>query len=491
MNTYTLTSFLFFFLFCTVASAQPEPGPAEIRTIVTENLRLREVNTKLLRKATEAQTRSVVVQRKITIQLDSLRRQVDLYRDQMIVYENILRDNNIPLFPAWSVPGSPSGTGGGNSRGDAVNASLEELRVKYQELQDKYEALRARSETHASEQAEASRRIRELEISNGNLLAANEALEEEAELTRSRLDTAVALLVLATDAIDKQRRLIECVEGHIETISILESSAEVFLQEARDLWDEVEQIKLLSRPRADQLARKDTLVYRVWSIYEQYNGDTISVTCGEQEIELTATLDYMKAQDHLNLAYLLAYDLSSIVNEYGDFTDLRVMQVNAALLENVSNIFDKAEAEGNYDLKQEAQRFINRLPGLIIPAVGQDGNSKVMQELATIPEAYRKKDYATVLGVYNRYERVLFDESIQNDKELLASIKSCVGVVLLYDLGNTEEMRGIAFKDSWLDKTLPNRRFVGEKLLREVVQLRKMISKPVFERAAFALAQRF
>lgn len=491
MNTYTLTAFLFFFLFCTVGSAQTEPGPAEIRTIVAENLRLRDVNVKLLREATKAQTRSVVLNRRVTVQLDSLRRQVDLYRDQMTVYENMLRDNNIPLLPGWSLPGGSAGTAGGNSSSDVANASLEELRREYQDLQDQYDGLLARSANHTAEQNAASSRIFELEMTNGNLQAANEVLEEETTLARQRLDTVMALLVFAGNAIEKQRSLIACVEGHIETISILENSAEVFLQQARDLWEEVEQIKLMTRPRAEQLARKDSLVYRVWSIYEQYNGDTISVTCGEQEIELTATLDYMKAQDHLNLAYILAYDLNSIVNEYGEFTDFRVMQVNAALLENVSNIFDKAEAEGNYDMKQEAQRFINRLPGLIIPAIGQDGNSKVIQELSTIPTAYRNKDYATVLGLYNRYERVLFDETIQNNKELLASIKSCVGVVLLYDLGNAEEMRGIAFEDSWLDRSLPNRRFVGDKLLRDVVKLRKMISKPVFERAAFALAQRF
>lgn len=456
-------------------------GASQIRELRDEITRLEQARDDLYQKMQDATVRNVLVQKQLRRKVDSLRAQNEIIRRQMIAY----RDAAGVVIP---MPGGGIGTAGGGDGGNAA-ADFSELRRRYEELEANYNNLSERFNSLGSDLRSARIKIDNLEEENGRLTESERAAREDLAAVRADLEAANASLAAANADLEQQRKVINCVDGFLEEVELLSTTAEDFLLEARDHWATVTTLKVLQRPSAQQTALKDSLLFSIWSTYQEYSGDTISENCGG--MPLSTPLDFMKAEDHLIMSYILAYDLNTIVNQYGNFTDFRIIQVNADLLHNVSQIFKKAEAEGNYNLKQEAQLFINRLPSLIIPAVGQEGNSRVMSELREIPVAYRKKDYAKVLGLYNRYERVLFDETIQADKELLADVKSCVGVVLLFNLGDAEELQGLSYESSWLDRAIPNRVSYGEALLREVLDLRKMISKPVFERAAFAMAQRF
>lgn len=463
--------------------------PQELIAVMRSNSRLSEANSSLSADLRNTRRKLFTVEKRMIVAIDSLKSSESYLKKRIDYLEDRLTSNGIriEIFPnSFSVPGAAK-TGRddhakvGNPTPPSPPSYVPEPVIA--DCSDCENKLIRTENAASSAAAEAQRDKDVLEKDLTNSRAKNKELLDSLKVAIAEYESTKKLL-------DEARIVLTCVEDHQNTLAFLRRNASKYLASAREDYYTSASMKRNTRSSRKQNELRDSLRFRAWSIFQDYSGDTITVTCGSLP-EFVSTLDFMEAKDHLAMSYLIANDLTDLINKYGNSTDFRVMQMNAALLENIAGGYKKADANGDYDLKQQFERLINRLSSLIIPAPGKEGSSRIIREISKIPLAFEERKYGEVLGIYNQYERVLYDTTIQSKKQLLAEIKYCVGICLLYDLGNLKNLEGAAYEGSWFGKVIADQQEAASELLEEVVEDGKYISPELYDKALYGLGHRY
>lgn len=477
----------------TKLNAQNET-PQELIGILEANTRLSEANSVLSESFRTTRSKLTRIKRSSKKRIDSLKSSESYLRKRIDYLEDRLTSNGIRIerFPqSFQFPSVAKG--GGDNKIKSPTAP--DPTPPFPPSPPDYEP-----EPAVPDCSDCERRL--VGTENAASRAAADAQREKEvlreDLTNSRtknqelldsLNAAIAQYKETYSLLEEAKIVLTCVEDHQNTLAFLRGNARDYLTSARKDYYTSASMKRNIRPSRKQKELRDSLRFHAWSVFQDYSGDTITVTCGD--MDFISQLDFMEAEDHLAMSYLIANDLTDLINKYGNSTDFRVMQMNAALLENIAGGYKKADANGNYDLKQEFERLINRLSSLIIPAPGKEGSSRIIREISEIPKAFERREYGKVLGIYNQYERVLYDTTIQSKKELLAEIRYCVGICLLYDLGNLKNLEGAAYEGSWFGKVIVDQQKAASELLEEVVKAGKYISPDLYDKALYGLGHRY
>ena len=195
---------------------------------------------------------------------------------------------------------------------------------------------------------------------------------------------------------------------------------------------------------------------------------------------------------HLYTAKILANNDGNIIQELGsDFCE-QIKEMNKIVLRELGLALEK----GPYDVRSQASSFAVRLPYLLFPDRKCSGNSEIVQEIKNIFNEYEKGNYANSIGTYNKYQRLLsLDEFTEKYPEVVAQAKFAAGAILLWNMDNMSEYKGLLLEGTWLDENIKkNRVAAGKKLLEEALEFNRMSSwedKYKFEQRIWVILKKY
>lgn len=318
------------------------------------------------------------------------------------------------------------------------------------------------------------------------------------ELAKSETDLAAARTEL-----EKSARLVRCTREFYAGNLEIRNAATKDLELARTKYDRYAEVKSRNTTRYDE--EIEQILDYVFDTYDQYDDRPITQDCGDGVV-VKDVISFMDARDHLNLATILAADPRHLINRYEGGIDQRTAAINAELIYHLSQVFSKQYKFSDLSM---SKRIADKLPDLMqkVPNAlassatlnPQDSTDKKIESLyADVAYEYKQKRYSNALGIYNRYQRLEGESHLMKNDEVRAGTMTSVGIILLFNLGDVGDARGIPLKGTYLEKAFNNRQREGIKLLKQVLTFRDEDgnlypkNSEVFEwqkRAAYAMSK--
>lgn len=292
------------------------------------------------------------------------------------------------------------------------------------------------------------------------------------ELAKSEADLAAARKEL-----EKSARLVRCTrEFYAENLEI-RNTARKDLELARTKYERYAEVKSRNTTRFDE--EIEQILDYVFDTYDRYDDRPMTQDCGDGVV-VKDVISFMDARDHLNLATILAADPRHLINRYDGGVDQRTAAINADLIYHLSQVFSK---QNNFNDLSMSKRIADKLPDLMqkVPNAlsssaslnPRDSTDNKIEDLyAGVASEYKEKRYASALGVYNRYQRLEGEEHLVENDEIRAATMTSVGIILLFNLGDVGDARGIPLQGTFLEKAFNSRQREGIQLLKTVLTFR-------------------
>lgn len=220
---------------------------------------------------------------------------------------------------------------------------------------------------------------------------------------------------------------------------------------------------------------KDSLRMQLWNIYSNNRTETTFQNCGP--FNLLAIDDLKRSEDHYYMASLLIDDNGTIFNKMGADLCSKVRKMNAGMLSELGQTLENAN---QYSLKSDVYDKVEKLSSLLIAerkcwnASGEEVEFKgtnAYYDMKNIKKSFEAKDFATTIGIYNRYYRLMELDEVKKDTNLIAEIKYHIGSIMLWNLGGTIDYRGLTQQGSWLKENYGRRIEVGQNFLIDAIKL--------------------
>ena len=385
-----------------------------------------------------------------------------------------------------------AGTGGnGNEfteRGGPVIPELSGLNNRIEELKNERNNLKYNNSKLRNDLAEREEKIRQQQAENQRLLAEIERLKKLVGTLEFRVDSLNQITTCIAEFQDERRS------------ARLEAQAK--LAEANADYEYYYNHK---NDRSVPQAKKDSLVRNAYEIYSLYGADEREKDC--YGINQSYYDDYMTGLEHYYLSRMIAYNDGNIVNGLGSTLGEKLNTMNELLLSNLG----AAVRKGVYNNRSDAEDIIEELP-IIIEQLGyflvteRKGNDEsVVQQsedngaapipspsggetrtkIATIGASFDRGDYATAISLFNKYNRFFELDELKDKVDLIANAKYCAGTILLWDLADISNYKGLMPRGSWLSNNIKSRDEIGRKLLVDFKDNEKV--SPVLRKKAYVI----
>lgn len=304
----------------------------------------------------------------------------------------------------------------------------------------------------------------------------NQLTEKSNQLSRD-LENSQKALNLARVELEKSAALVRCTREFYEASEVIRAEAAESMQQARTRYERYSDLKGRNTNRYDEEIRE--ILDFIFDTYEKYDDRPVSIDCGDG-IVIKDVISFMDARDHLNLANILAADPRHLINRYDGGVDQRTAAINADLIYHLSQVFAK---QNNFNDLSMSKTIADKLPDLMqkVPNAlssssslnPRDSTDKKIEDLyAGVASEYKEKRYASALGIYNRYQRLEGESHLMENDEVRAGTMTSVGIILLFNLGDVEDARGIPLQGTFLEKAFNSRQREGIQLLKKVLTFR-------------------
>jgi len=265
----------------------------------------------------------------------------------------------------------------------------------------------------------------------------------------------------AKEQLEKMTQILSCIQ-EIEMLSSKNRKiAKEKLAEARHLY----KVNFLTNRKDIEEWQQKDIIEKIWSIYSTYSSEDIEIDCGK--IKIAYNNNHKIAEDNLLIVRLLSNNEGNIIELLGEDLREQINVMNKTLLTELG----RAIEVGNYQVKTEGQKIVERIPDLIIPERKESVSSEIIQGIATIPKLFEREKYAEVVGLYGKYHRLFELEELKNGHmEKIIMAKYCVGAVLTWNLGDLEFYKAIYIDNLLINKNRYSRLDKGRELLTQVAE---------------------
>lgn len=225
---------------------------------------------------------------------------------------------------------------------------------------------------------------------------------------------------------------------------------------------------------------EDTLLI-AWLTFEKYGAvscdSSLCSVSGIPPLQMNYCDDYLTGYENYLAARIIAYNPSIVLNLLSDTLKIneKFNYLNEVLLRNIGASLDKGVYNVRSDAKaivEDLPRIMQELPAFVIEERKSSENTDVRSDLIEIVRAYNREEFDYALYLYGKYERLFaFEDFKEGDyPKLILLAKYCAGTILLWDLGNVENAKKLAFPYSWTGQNLNFNFNAGISLLNQVIQ---------------------